>query len=220
MSTGLGSSNGVTVSEPYGPKSDPTSYLAHLVSHATSGNDNLAINSLPDQANDPVNNQSMITLRDPLARALGFNAPTASDGSISINTGICNIDRTSAQNSNNYDLQAVISHELDEILAGGSALDGQINGNATPTGSIEPLDLYRYSAAGTRSFTTTRRRPLISRSMAARPTWSASTSTRPTSTTRTISATGSVTTAREGALRLACRTPTPRQAPSRILASS
>jgi hypothetical protein len=154
MSTGLGMSNGVTVSEPYGPKSDPTSYLAHLVSHATSANDNLAINSLPDQANDPVNNQSMITLRDPLARALGFNAPAASDGTISLNTGRCKINRTSAQNSNNYDLQAVTSHELDEILAGGSALDGQLNGNAAPTGSIEPLDLYRYSAAGTRSFTT------------------------------------------------------------------
>jgi Bacterial Ig-like domain len=155
MSTGLGmSSGGTDYFENYGPESDPTSYLAHLLSHATSANDNLAINSLPNQTNDPVNNQAQISVRAPVARALGFAAPTTSDGTISINTGICNINRTSPQNPSDYDFQAVVSHELDEILAGGSALDGQINGNATPTGMIEPLDLYRYSAAGTRSFTT------------------------------------------------------------------
>ena len=76
MTTGLGgSSGGLLYFENYGPESDSTSYLAHLLSHATSANDNLAINSLPNQTDDPVNGQPQISIRAPLARALGYSAP-------------------------------------------------------------------------------------------------------------------------------------------------
>jgi hypothetical protein len=149
VTTGLGASNGVSYTPTY------QTYYNALVSHANGANDTTALASIPNQANDPINNQSTITVREPLAKALGLNiTTTASDGTISLNTSICNLDRTSVQDPTKYDLQAVTSHEIDEILGGGSALDGQINGNAAPTGPIEPLDLFRYSAAGTRSFDT------------------------------------------------------------------
>src|SRR4051812_45343478 len=69
---GLGGSGG---GFQYGEKY--TDYRANLVSHATSANDNTAIASIPSQNNDPINNQDRISVRSPLARALGFNAPSA-----------------------------------------------------------------------------------------------------------------------------------------------
>jgi hypothetical protein len=151
---GLGGSQGVSYAVPY------QTYYNDLVSHKTSANDATAIASIPNQANDPINNQSTISVREPLAKALGVNITTTpSDGTITLNcnsvSGICFDNRVGTLvGPGPYDLMAVVSHEIDEILAGGSALDGQVNGNAAPTGSIEPLDLFRYSAPGTRSFNT------------------------------------------------------------------
>ena len=151
---GLGGSQGISYAVPY------QTYYNDLVSHKTSANDATAIASIPNQSNDPINNQSTINVREPLAKALGVNITTTpSDGTITLNcnsiSGICFDNRVGTLvGPGPYDLMAVVSHEIDEILAGGSALDGQVNGNATPTGSIEPLDLFRYSAPGTRSFNT------------------------------------------------------------------
>lgn len=49
---------------------------------------------------------------------------------------------------------SVVSHEIDEALGFGSDLNGLANGAASPTNAISPLDLYRYSGNGTRSFNT------------------------------------------------------------------
>jgi hypothetical protein len=68
------------------------------------------------------------------------------DGEILINTGI-----TSPPNSlsGNYSLQSVAAHEIDEILGIGGT--GSEIGNSTNAGD---LDLFRYSAPGTRSYST------------------------------------------------------------------
>src|SRR5262249_11451148 len=123
----------------------------------TTADDNTAIASLPMQTNDPVNNNPQIRVPSPLAYALGFNAnPPASDGTITLNTSICNLDRTSVQDPNKFDLQAVTSHEIDEILGFGSVIGGPsvMNGDPVPTGNIKPDDLYRYDQNGNRTFDT------------------------------------------------------------------
>ncbi|APW59101.1 NF038122 family metalloprotease [Paludisphaera borealis] len=134
-------------------------YRSALVSHATTANDNTAIASLPVQTNDPINNNSQIAVRSPLARALGFNAPNAGgaagDGTITLNTAICNLDRTSVQDASKYDLQAVTAHEIDEILGFGSSLDAANNGTPVPTGMVRPDDLFRYDQNGARSYSST-----------------------------------------------------------------
>ena len=149
-----GSSGGFQYGEKY------KDYYDALGTHSTSANDTTAIASLPNQTNDPVNNQDRIDIRSPLARALGFNAPsqggTAGDGTITLNTAICNLDRTSVQDPAKYDLQAVVSHEIDEILGFGSAIGGPsvTNGDPVPTGRVMPDDLFRYDETGARTFDT------------------------------------------------------------------
>jgi hypothetical protein len=146
---GLGGSSGGTVfNEKY------VDYRAALVSHSTTANDTTAIASLPAGPNDPINNQERIRVPSPLARALGFSAATATDGTITLNTAICNLDRTSVQDATKYDLQAVTAHEIDEILGFGSIISPANNGDPAPTGNIQPDDLFRYDQNGARSFDT------------------------------------------------------------------
>jgi hypothetical protein len=119
-----------------------------------SANDITAIASLPPGPNNPVNGNTNVTLTTPLLRALGFNSQGNTggqpDGTISLNTSIMNLSRTGSQNPSNYDLQAVAGHEIDEVLGTGGS------GSSLPTtnGPIGPLDLFRYSSPGVRSFTT------------------------------------------------------------------
>lgn len=53
-----------------------------------------------------------------------------------------------------YSLFAVVCHETDEAIGFGSQLNGLTNGEAAPTGSIQPEDLFRYDGSGNRSLTT------------------------------------------------------------------
>ena len=129
-------------------------YRAAVVSHATTAFDNAAIASLPNTTTNPVNGNASIDVTTANLRALGFSAsPPSYDSTITLNTSICNLSRTST-NSSNYDLLAVASHEIDEALGFGSALNGLSNGAATPTGAVYGLDLYRYGSGSTRSFDT------------------------------------------------------------------
>jgi hypothetical protein len=80
-------------------------------------------------------------------RAIGIPAnppPGSSDSTISLNISIINIDRVII-NPSKFDLMAVVSHEIDEAL-------GTISGLTRPNAS--PVDLFRYTAGGLRSFTT------------------------------------------------------------------
>lgn len=81
----------------------------------------------------------------------GFVGPGGTfDSVITLNTGITFPPQ--ANNGSNYGLQAVANHEIDEALGIGGA-GSQIGSTFTPSGAGD-TDLYRYSAAGVRSFTT------------------------------------------------------------------
>jgi hypothetical protein len=89
-----------------------------------------------------------------LMRALGISGGNvAMDSSISIVTSICNLDRTGTQDSTKYDLMAVVSHEIDEALGFGSALNGLQNGDQHPA-TVKADDLFRYDQNGARSYDT------------------------------------------------------------------
>lgn len=136
-----------------------SSFRSHLAANAGSAADTTALANLPSGSSNPVNGNSQVTASLPLLRALGFTgagvaAPGGLDATVSLNTSLMNLTRTGAQDPSKYDLQAVVQHEVDEVLGFGSALNGLSNGAPTPTGAIQPLDLFRYDISGSRSFST------------------------------------------------------------------
>lgn len=76
----------------------------------------------------------------------------AFDGSIELNTSITSPPGT-LSNSNIYSLQSVAEHEIDEVLGIGGTGSTLGTGNQS-LGEPGDLDLFRYSASGTRSYTT------------------------------------------------------------------
>lgn len=146
MTSGLGSS-----STYYGTISY-SQYLTALTSHSSGdATDRSALASLPTGAYNPVNNGTQVDVTTANLRALGFNAnPPAGqpDSTVSVNTSITNY-AGSTYNSSFYDLLGVIEHETDEALGLGSDLD-----TGSTSGAIRPEDLFRYSASGVRSYTT------------------------------------------------------------------
>ena len=152
MGSGLGMSETY-----YAPPITYSQYYHALATHATTTNDAMALASLPvpltANSNNPVTASSGINMTLPLARALGLNGTNFSgspDGTVLLNTSTMNLSRAST-NSSKYDLQTVVYHEINEVLGLGSSLDGN---TTTPTTSpVNPEDLFRYSAANTRSYT-------------------------------------------------------------------
>jgi hypothetical protein len=110
--------------------------------------DTSALANLPAGPDNPVNGNTQIDLTTANLRALGFSASVATDSTISINTSITNYTGI-PYDSNNFSLLSVIEHETDEALGLGSNLD-----TGSTSGQIRPEDLFRYSAAGVRSYTT------------------------------------------------------------------
>jgi hypothetical protein len=94
-----------------------------------------------------------MTLPLPLLRALGEssgNNGTNPDSTISLKTSLMNFSRTGPQDPDKYDMQQVVMHELSEVMGAGGG--GSQLGNAGT--NVGTLDLYRYSAAGVRSYST------------------------------------------------------------------
>jgi hypothetical protein len=147
MTTGLGASSTQVVTVSF------KDYLDKLTAHETTADDNTAVPTIGAGPNNPVNGDSNIKIRQANARALGFSVSGGTDSTIGLNTSICNLSRTGTQDNTKYDLMAVACHEIDEALAFGTALNNLNNGDPSPT-TIESDDLYRYSAAGTRSYDT------------------------------------------------------------------
>src|SRR5581483_3840430 len=151
MSSGLGQSSGV-----YYQTISYSSYRAALASHATTADDATALTSLPNTANNPVTGDSNVNVKLALLRALGFSAnpPVGQpDGTINLNLALMNLSQATNDPSK-YSLFAAVSHEIDEVLGFSSELNGLTNGAPAPTGPVFPEDLFRYTQAGARSFTT------------------------------------------------------------------
>ncbi len=123
-----------------------TDYKLALAQQHLSANDVVADSTLPATSG------SGILLTRPLLRALGFAAGSAGgfDGFTALNTSIMNLTRTSV-NPAKSDLQEAVEHEIDEVLGIGGK--GSELGSGIPL-EVGPLDFYRYSSPGTRSFDT------------------------------------------------------------------
>lgn len=141
MGSGLGQSSTFFGTTPY-----QTFYNA-LVADSKTTNDTVALPNVPGGTVNPVDGSGTMALTTANFRALGMNVSPGGgqpDSTIGLNMSIINITRPPV-NPNNYDLQAVVSHEIDEALGSSSGL-GQ--------GNTRPADLFRYSSPGVRNFTT------------------------------------------------------------------
>ena len=139
MNSGLGQSEWYYDIIPY------ATWRSLLAATASTNNDTTAMSNVPSGSNDPILGHSSIYIKTANYKALNNSYSDLTDGTISINTSICNLDRNTID-SGKYDLYSVLCHELDEILGMGSSLDG--------LSSLLPEDLFRYSANGVRSHTT------------------------------------------------------------------
>lgn len=140
-------------------------YRSHLAAGASTFYVTNALAHLPNTTTNPVNGNVTNYVNLPLGRALGMTqdgfghsinwSTSASDpdGTVYLNTSLMNLSRPPT-NADDYDLMAVASHEIDEVLGIGSALSGLNNGDPAPTGAIPPFDLFRYDQNGNRSFNT------------------------------------------------------------------
>jgi len=150
--TGLGGSSTFIGDLPY------TDYVNDLKTKQTvSADDTTAIASLGVSTNNPVNGNADVQITEALARALGETGEPANttdpDSTITFNKTIVNDSRTGPQVNGNYDLQSVLAHEMDEALGTGGT-GSTLESGGSVTGPVGPLDLYRYSAPGTRSYST------------------------------------------------------------------
>ena len=146
MTSGLGQSSFNLFTVTY------SNFRSALVGDRTSADDTTALAHLATGTHNPVNNGTDILIKSATQKALGLlsGSNAASDGTVSLNTALMNIDRTGPQNAGLYDLQAVTSHEINEILGLGSTLGLGLSApfNADPS----PEDLFRYDGIGGRSF--------------------------------------------------------------------
>jgi hypothetical protein len=140
MSSGLGQSSTAFFNVSY------ASVRTALTADASTADDAVALAHLPVTATDPVLGNSTINIKSANGRALGLSTAVASDGTISLNTHITDVG--SPGTTGQFSLIATTEHEIDEVLGLGSSLP------SIPFSAIFPEDLYRYTAAGARSFTT------------------------------------------------------------------
>jgi hypothetical protein len=149
-SVGLGESSSTVSFLTY------SSYLSDLKTYQTlSAADNSAIASLPNTSTNPLNGGSFVQMTLPLLRALGNSTGSGSDGTITFNQNEVD-EALGTPSGGQYSLESVVTHEIDEVLgAGGNG--STLGGSAFPffsPGMVGTLDLFRYTAPGVRSFTT------------------------------------------------------------------
>ena len=120
-----------------------------LISHATTDDDALAVASLG--SSNPTNHGRFYVTRGE-AKALGLLSATnaASDGTFTFGLGFdYTFDPNNRAVAGRYDFIGIAEHELSELM-------GRVYGLGTVgTNGYVPLDLFRYTAPGTRSFSTT-----------------------------------------------------------------
>lgn len=131
---GLGSSNTGFVFDTY------TNFRAALAADSTTGDDTLALSFLPGGATNPVSGGTQVAFSRANAKALGYSIGAGSDGTITLNTSICNLVHGTNTNSSFYDLYAVTCHEIDEVLGTISLVGDPFGG-----GRSSSADMYRYN---------------------------------------------------------------------------
>jgi hypothetical protein len=144
MADGLGESEYVYYVLTY------TQYLTALQNDATTTNDAIALANLPFGPDNPVTGDTNMNVHVANVQALGFTGydsglPGGIVGYVKLNTSIMNLSRTNIDPSK-YDLLSVAEHEMDEVLA----LESDLPDTEDPF----PQDLFRYTSAGDRTFTT------------------------------------------------------------------
>ncbi len=141
VTSGLGSSSVYFGSTSY------STFRSQLAADSTTADDATALVHLPASSTNPVNGTTTINVKTANFRAIGIAAnppPGEPDGYISLNTTLTSPG--SPGSSGQYDLLAVVEHEMDEVLGLSSSLP--------TTTAIFPQDLFRYDGSGNRSFTT------------------------------------------------------------------
>jgi hypothetical protein len=141
---GLGTSNTTIYNIDY------ATFRSALAANATTADDATALAHLPVSSTNPVTGSRTINVKTANIRALGipgsFPPIGGFDGVITLNTLLT--DPGNPSSSQQYDLLAVVEHEIDEVLGLGSSLP-------TPwQQSPMPEDLYRYDSLSNRSFNT------------------------------------------------------------------
>lgn len=130
-----------------------TSYgnvVAALNANRTSANDYEAMSHVTAGPADPATGKSLVWFTYAQCFALGFDCGAQGVRDISINLSLVDSNRADGIASNEYDMSAVALHEMDEFLGVGGP--GSSVGTGYPVLGIE--DLFRYTSAGTRSYTT------------------------------------------------------------------
>ncbi len=143
--SGLGASNQAMFWRSY------STVVAQLNANRTSANDYLAMSHVAAGAADPATGKSDIWYTYAQCVVLGFGCSTqGTTKTISLNLSKVDSNRSNGIDAGKYDMYAVALHEIDEFLG--------VGGPASTVGSGRVVlgieDLFRYTAAGARSFTT------------------------------------------------------------------
>jgi hypothetical protein len=143
--TGLGASSQALYGTTY------SNVVAALNADRTSANDYLAMSHVAAGSADAATGKSLVLFTYAQCFALGFNCGAQMAGDIYINLGLVDSNRADGIESDKYDMFAVALHEMDEFLG--------VGGPASTVGTGYPYlgveDLFRYTSAGVRSYTTT-----------------------------------------------------------------
>lgn len=142
------SGNGLGSTATYGFDVNYQTYYNALVADATSAADAIALANIAGGANNPVDGGTSFIQGRPGLAAVGISVDTSGiadyfDGEIDLNLGLLNYDRTNID-PNKYDLQAVLQHEVNEVLGIISNVGGS---------SARPVDMFRYDSAGNLTWT-------------------------------------------------------------------
>ena len=123
-----------------------------LIGDAKTADDSSAANSLPSAS--PLSGATYWVPRAE-AKALGLlGASSNTDGFVGFSSAsnLFDYDRSNGITAGQYDFFGVVAHELTEVMGRQLMTSATFGGHAN---SLEPMDLFHYSAAGVRSFTGT-----------------------------------------------------------------
>jgi PEP-CTERM motif len=146
-----------------------SSYVADLQADSTANPSNTTLSTAIahlSKGNDANGAQNLALSSALYAMLTGGSAPTTGSGNapaININSNVTNWSYTQPTSSSDFDLTGGLEHELDEVLGAGGAgstlnsLGGSCinDSNGFFCNKVGPLDLYRYSASNTPSFSAT-----------------------------------------------------------------